>query len=71
MKVANVACHSGYDYADRPVSFTREEEHLEIREIIARWRTPESKCFRVRTIDGQIFELSYSELPDSWQIHQP
>jgi hypothetical protein len=43
---------------------------LEIEEIISRWRIPGGKRFRVRTKDGQVFELFYGELYDEWRIHQ-
>jgi hypothetical protein len=74
-----VECHSDYTYAEKPVALTWEGRRLEIVEILAQWRTPEEKRFRVRTSDGQGFELSYreatSEYPDKtsgheWQIFQ-
>jgi hypothetical protein len=66
-----VECHSGYEYAERPVALHWEGDRLEIEEVLDRWQTPGSKCFRVRTGDGQIFELYYSESLDEWSIHQP
>ena len=63
-----VTCHSGYEYAERPISFQWRDERLEIEEILSRWRSPEGKVFRVRTVDDQVFELHYSELADEWQI---
>jgi len=65
-----VECHSEFEYAERPVVFTWEGQRLEIKEILTGWRTPNEKCFRVCTADGQIFELSYSEQSDEWHIHQ-
>ncbi|OGN75737.1 MAG: hypothetical protein A2X25_02940 [Chloroflexi bacterium GWB2_49_20] len=66
-----VTCHSDYEYAERPVALTWKNQRLEITEIIERWRIPGARCFRVRTADGQIFELFYGELYDEWRIHQP
>jgi hypothetical protein len=43
---------------------------LEIEQILSRWRIPGGKRFRVRTKDGQVFELFYGELYDEWRIHQ-
>jgi len=66
-----VECHSDFEYAERPVALTWNDQRLEIGEIMARWRIPGARCFRVRTIDGQLFELFYGELYDEWRIHQP
>lgn len=68
---AIVECHSGYEYAERPTALRWEGERLEIVEIIARWRIPGGKRFRVRTADDQVFELFYGELYDEWRVHQP
>ena len=64
-----VECHSGFAYADKPVALTWEGSCLEITRIIAEWRTPEKKHFRVRTASNQIFELAYSPATDEWQIN--
>jgi hypothetical protein len=66
-----VECHSEFEYAEKPVALTWKNQRLEITEIVERWRIPGAKCFRVRTTDGQIFELFYGELYDEWRIHQP
>jgi hypothetical protein len=73
-----VECHSDYTYAEKPVALTWEGQRLEIAAILAQWRTPEEKCFRVRTSDGQEFELACNEADGAypeetsghaWQIH--
>ena len=66
-----VECHSGYVYAERPVALHWEGNRLEVEEVLDRWQTPEGKGFRVRTGDGQIFELYYNESLDKWSIRQP
>ncbi len=66
-----VECHSEYEYAEKPVALTWGGQRLGIAEILERWRIPGAKCFRVRTADGQVFELLYGELYDEWRIHQP
>ena len=66
-----VECRSDTEYAERPIALHWQEKRLEIVEIISRWRTPDSKCFRVRTVDDQIFELEYNQAASSWQIRQP
>ena len=64
-----VECHSGYEYAERPIALHWQGERLEIASIEAEWRIPGGKRFRVRTSDGQRFELFYGELYDDWRIH--
>ncbi len=66
-----VECHSEYEYTEKPIALTWEGQRLEIADILARWRIPGAKCFRVSTADGQIFELFYGELYDEWRINQP
>ena len=66
-----VECHSDYTYAERPIALTWDGQRLEIVKILAQSRTPDEKLFRVRTSDGQEFELSYREAVNEWQIYQP
>jgi hypothetical protein len=66
-----VECRSDSEYAERPIALHWQEQRLEIVEILSRWRSPAGKCFRVRTVDNQIFELTYNETTDRWQIQQP
>jgi hypothetical protein len=68
---AIVECRSEHEYAERPVALTWQGQRLVVSEILARWRTPGEKRFRVRTVDGQIFELAYVAADDEWRIHQP
>jgi len=63
-----VECHSGYAYAERPLAFKWQSERLEIKAIIAEWQTPQSKHFRVSTIDEQIFDLVYEFDRDAWEV---
>ena len=73
-----VECSSGFTYADRPVALTWQRQRLEIVTVLAEWRSPEGRHFRVRTSGDQEFELLYREAanegPDeisgnSWQIY--
>jgi hypothetical protein len=66
-----VECHSGYTYGERPIALHWQGQRLLVETIEARWRTPSGPAFRVRTEDGQVFELSYRELSDEWQIRTP
>ncbi|MGB8214418.1 MAG: hypothetical protein WCE68_12750 [Anaerolineales bacterium] len=65
-----VECHSGFTYADRPVTLTWEGQRREILLILAQWRTPDERYFRVRTSDQKDFELSYCESVNEWRITQ-
>jgi hypothetical protein len=66
--VDSVECRSDSEYADRPLALTWQGRRLEVAEILASWRGPGEKGFRVKTTDGQAFELAYRELPDEWHI---
>jgi len=67
---AMVECHSDYTYPERPTALTWEGQRLEVKEILHEWRSPSGKGFRVRTTDGQEFELFYEETANEWQIHR-
>lgn len=64
-----VECHSGFEYAERPTALLWEGQRLEITGILAQWRIPGGKRFRVRVADGREFELFYGELYDEWRIN--
>jgi len=63
-----VECRSDSEYAERPLSLTWQGQSYEIAEIVARWRGPSERGFRVKTADGLAFDLTYRELPDEWHI---
>ena len=63
-----VECRSDSEFAERPLALTWNGRRYEIAEIIARWRGPNEKGFRVKTADGIAFELMYRELSDEWQV---
>ena len=65
-----VECLSDIEYAERPVALYWQGERLEILQVIAGWRTPEAKWFRVIGEDGQIFELGYTYASDAWSVIQ-
>jgi len=66
-----VECYSGLEYAERPTALWWKGQRLEVEEVEAQWRISGGKKFRVRTAEGQVFELLYVELYDEWRIHQP
>lgn len=63
-----VECHSGYTYGERPVAFMWQGTRLEVAEVQAQWRVPHGRCFRVRTLDDGLFELSYEAATGVWHI---
>ena len=63
-----VECRSDTTYAERPTILTWQGERLPIIEILARWRTPEAQCFRVKTATGQVFQLRYKYTDEAWHI---
>lgn len=65
-----VECRSDSTYAERPVAFTWQGLHLDVVEILARWRAPGTRGFRVRTPGGVAFELVYDENSDVWSIRE-
>ncbi len=66
-----VECRSEYDYAGRPTAVWWQGVRLEVAAVEAQWRTPDGKGFRVRTTDGQVFEVFYGAMNDEWTIRQP
>jgi hypothetical protein len=68
MKTVCVECLSDLEYADRPLSLMWQGHRYEIAEILARWRGPAEKGFRVKTMDGFAFELTYQEISDDWHV---
>lgn len=63
-----VECHSEFEYPERPVAFTWQGERIHIDEIVAQWRTPNGKRFRVSCEDGRAFEIVFTEDTDQWDI---
>ena len=64
-----VVCHSGSAYAEYPLAFQFNGHVLPVDEVLARWRSPASTCFRVRTATA-IFDLYYDEALDHWRVEQ-
>jgi hypothetical protein len=63
-----VECYSGSRYAERPLSFALDGEPYIIKAIEESWRSPSALHFRVRTENGESFELAYDEELDQWRI---
>jgi hypothetical protein len=63
-----VECRSDSTFAERPLSLIWQGICYEIAEIAARWRGLSEMGFRVQTMNGQAFDLTYRELPNEWLI---
>lgn len=61
-------CRSDSTYAERPLALFWHGRRYQIQEILARWRTPQGRGFRVRTEGGQGFVLVYDETKQTWEI---
>ena len=67
---SSVRCHSGYTYAQRPISFTHEGEEYRVERILTENRIPNGKLFLVETGSGQHFELTFFESTSGWKIRR-
>jgi len=63
-----VECRSDGDFAGRPLAIYWQGERLVVDKILASWRTPGKKCFRVTTLDEKAFECCYFEDKDTWTV---
>lgn len=65
-----VECLSDIEYAERPMAFCWQGERQNIHQVIASWRTPQAKWFRVLGEEGQIYDLCYTYTLDAWSVIQ-
>jgi hypothetical protein len=63
-----VQCRSDSTYAERPLALVWQERRYEIVEILARWRTPHGRGFKVRVDGGQVFVITFDEAKHDWEI---
>lgn len=63
-----VECRSESSYPEKPVAFIWEGTRHNVEGILSRSRNPQGISFRVRTTDGLVFELEYSNATDAWLI---
>jgi hypothetical protein len=64
-----VECYSGHEYPERPSAIYWEGVRCPIKKVIAEWRTPLGKIFRVQVLNGCCFELVYEQDFDTWKIN--
>jgi hypothetical protein len=65
---AEVTCHSGHAYAERPVRFKYGGSEYHVSRIVHQTRSPEGRQFLVRTTSGPRFTITYLEPQDQWQV---
>ena len=46
-----VDCYAGARGEETPRRFTRGDQRVEILAVVAQWRTPDHRFFKVRTVD--------------------
>jgi hypothetical protein len=63
-----VRCHSGFRYADKPLSFQWDMDVKNITGIISEWKTESGYTFVVITDMNYIFELQYNDSIDLWSV---
>lgn len=63
-----VECRSDDEYAQRPLAIVWQGQRLAVDAILASWRTPDGKHFRIRTQEQGIFDLYYDQTNDQWSI---
>ncbi len=69
-RIVKVECHSGYTYAERPISIEMGGLHVDIEEIMNEAITPEGRFFKVKILDGRVIDLEYDETKDEWEIKE-
>lgn len=68
MRPANVTCYSGHRYGERPLSFTLEGATYRVNGIENECLDSGKRRFRIRTENGEFFELCYDEQKDEWLV---
>jgi hypothetical protein len=65
-----VECRSDGDYAGRPIRIRWQGKFMIVKEVLANWRTPQGKHYRVITQDEGVFDCWYSEVDDKWNVEE-
>jgi hypothetical protein len=68
--MGRVECYSGGEYAERPRALFWQGERLEVESVLAQWKFPNGKAFKVRTKDNRAFELRYDKTTDEWDLSE-
>ena len=65
-----VECHSGYSSCDHPNAiFWHGQRHL-VKAILAEWRTPIEKHYRLLVAGNLILNAFFDEKNNSWNVEK-
>ncbi len=64
----HVNSYSGYKADEYPLDFTLAGKTHTVKEILARWRSPDATFFRIHTTESAVFVLRCSEAENSWSV---
>ena len=67
-KENRVECRSEYQYEQAPIAVYWEGQRLEVDAILAEWRTPQGKGFRILAGNAGVFEVFYHQGSAHWDI---
>ena len=65
-----VDCYAGFRGEETPRRFTFENQLVEIRTVVDRWRTPDHRYFRVRTAASERYTLRHDVKSGVWELTQ-
>lgn len=65
-----VRCYSGYRANERPLSFFRRDEEVEVVKVSASHREPDHIDFQVIGNDGKQYTLRHHEYLDRWYVKE-
>ncbi len=66
----HVRSYAGFRYPERPQAVYWEGREYTVEKVLAEWRTPEAYCFRVRCVDGALFEMCYRPEDETWNLRE-
>ena len=63
-----VDCYAGAQGDETPRRFTRGDQLIEILAVVAQWRTPDHRYFRVRTAAEETSTLRQDVTSGGWEL---
>ena len=63
-----VDCYAGARGEETPRRFTRGDQLVEILAVVAQWRTPDHRYFRVSTAGDEIYILRHEVTSGGWEL---
>ncbi len=63
-----VDCYAGHRGDETPRRFTRGDQLVEILAVVAQWRTPDHRYFRVRTAAEETCTLRQDVTSGGWEL---